>query len=79
MTRETDPAFPFSAGGVKPEPGLTIREYVTIEILAKVYAECIRSGQGTPKWAALKAEEAADAWFEQREKRGQKTANGGRA
>lgn len=76
MSRGDEAAFPFHRSGEAAQPGLTIREYISIEILAKLVASRTDVELSLP-WCVRKADEAADLWLEQRAKRNAKPANGG--
>lgn len=70
MTRGQEPAFPINRPGEGTYLGLTIREYVEVEILGKLSAEWLRAhGKTPPQDIVEKAMELTDAWFLRREKK----------
>ena len=70
MSRGDEPAFPTNRAGHSPEPGMSIRDYVEVEILAKLYAQMLKENGTIPlQWHVDRAVQCADAWLKNREKR----------
>lgn len=66
MDKGDDPAFPTNRAGHSPEPGMSIRDYVSVEILKALMWD--KAAPAT-KWCVAKSFEVADLWLAEREKR----------
>jgi len=69
MSIGDEPAFPTNRAGHSPEPGMSIRDYVEVEMLKAIVAAEIAREKCSLKFCVGKAAEAADLWLEQRAER----------
>lgn len=70
MAKGEEPAFPTNRAGHSPEQGLSIRDYVSIEILKSLLSTNKDNAQRLClDWWVRKAYEATDLWLAEREKR----------